>query len=190
MLYLDEACSRNTPNLTLAMLTRQALHWDGINLEEVPPVRADIDEEPRADDPGDAVRDILGRDDPFARAVVAELALRYRDLVRALKGQKLRTGSGAARELDHADGCAQRPHRPHVILPFEKRRLVSLLGMTPENLSRGFNALASHGIMTEGRAIVIKDRENCNACPHADPLIEEVIPVKRRKRKACCKVRY
>ena len=32
--------------------------------------------------------------------------------------------------------------------------------MTPENLSRGFNALASHGIMTEGRAIVIKDREN------------------------------
>ena len=40
---------------------------DGINLEEVPPVRADIDEEPRADDPGDAVRDILGRDNPFAR---------------------------------------------------------------------------------------------------------------------------
>ena len=53
-------------------------------------------------------------------AVVAELALRYRDLVRALKGQKLRTGNGAARELDHADGCAQRPHRPHVILPFER----------------------------------------------------------------------
>ena len=73
MLYLDEACSRNTPNLTLAMLTRQALHWDGINLEEVPPVRADIDEEPRADDPGDAVRDILGRDDPFARAVLPSL---------------------------------------------------------------------------------------------------------------------
>src|SRR4051794_11872061 len=103
MLYLDEACSRNTPDPTLAMLTRQALYLDGINLEEVPPVRADIDEEPRADDPGDAVRDILGRDDQFARA---ELALRYRDLVRELKGQKLRTGNGAARELDHADGCA------------------------------------------------------------------------------------
>jgi hypothetical protein len=28
----------------------------------------------------------------------------------------------------------------------------------PENLSRSFTALASHGVMTEGRAIVIKDR--------------------------------
>ena len=45
----------------------------------------------------------------------------------------------------------------------EKRRLASLLGMTPENLSRSFTALASHGVMTEGRAIVIKDRKKCNA---------------------------
>ena len=60
--------------------------------------------------------------------------------------------------------------------------------MTPENLSRGFTALASHGVMTEGRAIVIKDREKLQHLAHEDPLIEEVIPVKRRKRKACCKV--
>jgi hypothetical protein len=49
-------------------------------------------------------------------------------------------------------------------------------------------ALASHGVMTEGRAIVIKDREKLQHLAYEDPLIEEVIPVKRRKRKACCKV--
>ena len=53
--------------------------------------------------------------------------------------------------------------------------------MTPENLSRSFTALASHGVMTEGRAIVIKDREKLQRLAHEDPPIEEVIPVKRRK---------
>src|SRR5215207_6884113 len=117
MLYLDEACSRNTPNLTLAMLTRQALHWDGINPRRFLQSARTLMKS--------RVPMIPGMPCATSRAVVAELALRYRDLVRALKGQKLRTGNGAARELDHADGCAQRPHRPHVILPFEKRRLVS-----------------------------------------------------------------
>jgi hypothetical protein len=60
--------------------------------------------------------------------------------------------------------------------------------MTPENLSRSFTALASHGIMTEGRAIAIKHRQKLQRLAHEDPLIEEVISVKRRKRKACCKV--
>jgi CRP/FNR family transcriptional regulator, transcriptional activator FtrB len=91
------------------------------------------------------VRDILGRDNPFARAVVAELALRYRDLVRALKGQKLRTGTERlANWITQTD--ARNGPTGHVILPFEKRRLVSLLGMTPENLSRSFTALASPGL--------------------------------------------
>ena len=131
--------------------------------------------------PGQAVRDIFGRDSAFARAIVAELALRYRDLVRALKGQKLRTGTERLAnwvlQTDARNGLTG-----HVILPFEKRRLASLLGMTPENLSRSFAALAPHGVMTEGRAIVIKDREKLQRLAQEDPLIEEVISVKRRKR--------
>jgi hypothetical protein len=39
------------------------------------------------------VRDIFGRDSVCPHRV-AELALRFCDLVRALKGQKLRTGDG------------------------------------------------------------------------------------------------
>jgi len=35
--------------------------------------------------------------------------------------------------------------------------------MTPENLSRSFTALASHGIMTEGRAIPSSIGRNFNA---------------------------
>ena len=43
--------------------------------------------------PAEAVRAIFGRDAGFARAVVGELATRYRGIVRALKNQKLRTGT-------------------------------------------------------------------------------------------------
>lgn len=131
--------------------------------------------------PGDAVRDIFGRDSAFARAVVAELALRYRDLVRALKGQKLRTGTERlANWILQTD--VRNGQTGHVILPFEKRLLASLLGMTPENLSRSFAALTSQGVRTEGRAIVIKDREKLQRLAQEDPLIEEVISIKRRKR--------
>lgn len=131
--------------------------------------------------PGDAVRDIFGRDSAFARAVVAELALRFRDLVRALKGQKLRTSTERLAnwilQTDARNGLTG-----HVILPFEKRLLASLLGMTPENLSRSFGALASHGVRTEGRGIVIKDREKLKRLAQEDPLIEEIISARPRKR--------
>jgi CRP/FNR family transcriptional activator FtrB len=131
--------------------------------------------------PGDAVREIFGRDSAFARTVVAELALRYRDLVRALKGQKLRTGTERlANWILQTD--ARTGMTGHVILPFEKRLLASLLGMTPENLSRSFAALGTHGARTEGRAIIIKDRERLLRLAQEDPLIEEVISAKRRKR--------
>jgi CRP/FNR family transcriptional activator FtrB len=69
-----------------------------------------------------------------------------------------------------------------VILPFEKRLLASLLGMTPENLSRSFAALAAHGVMTQRRAIVIKDREKLQRLANEDPLIEELRTVRRRRR--------
>ena len=42
--------------------------------------------------PAQAVRDVFGRDAAFARAIVNELAERYRRVVRVLKDQKLRTG--------------------------------------------------------------------------------------------------
>lgn len=43
--------------------------------------------------PAPAVREVFGRDSSFARAVVSELAERYRGVVRSLKDEKLRTGA-------------------------------------------------------------------------------------------------
>jgi CRP/FNR family transcriptional activator FtrB len=123
--------------------------------------------------PAGAVRDIFGRDAAFARAVVDELALRYRGLVRALKSQKLRPGSERLAnwilQSDARNGSTGR-----VTLPFEKRLLASLLGMTPENLSRSFAGLAPHGVASEGRVVVITDREALRRIAHPDRLIEEL----------------
>jgi len=121
--------------------------------------------------PADAVRRTFGRDAAFARAVVGELALRYRDLVRAIKAQKLRTGAERLAnwilQTDASKGSSGR-----VTLPFEKRLLASLLGMTPANLSRSLAALASHGIVSEGRTIVIKNRKKLQRVAQENPLIE------------------
>ena len=58
--------------------------------------------------PAQTVRDVFGRDAAFARAIVNELAERYRGLVRALKNEKLRTGARAAGQLDSAAPIASR----------------------------------------------------------------------------------
>ena len=44
-------------------------------------------------------------------------------------------------------------------LQFEKRRLASLLGMTPENLSRSFNALRQYGVVVDGQNVNLTDMD-------------------------------
>jgi CRP/FNR family transcriptional regulator, transcriptional activator FtrB len=108
--------------------------------------------------PAATVRDVFGRDAAFARAIVNELAKRYRDIVRALKDEKLRTGAQRlANWILHAD--ARQGGRQQVDLHFDKRVLASRLGMTPENLSRSFALLVNHGVKSSGRDIVIEDQK-------------------------------
>jgi CRP/FNR family transcriptional activator FtrB len=119
------------------------------------------------------VRDVFGRDSTFARAVVGELAQRYRTVVRTLKSQKLRTGAERLAnwilQTDARNGATG-----HVTMPFEKRLLASLLGMTPENLSRSFAALGADVVASDSRSIVIKDRERLLQIAQPTPLIEEL----------------
>ncbi|GIK82083.1 MAG: hypothetical protein GHHEDOFH_00107 [Pseudorhodoplanes sp.] len=121
--------------------------------------------------PAANVREIFGRDPVFARAVVDELAIRYRRLVRTLKDQKLRTGverlANWILEADRQQGGSGR-----IALPYEKRTLSALLGMTPENLSRTLASLSAHGISGNGREIVISDRGALVSCARPDPLID------------------
>lgn len=105
--------------------------------------------------PAVAVRDVFGRDAAFARAIVNELAERYRGMVRALKDEKLRTG--AKRLANWILRANAREHGRNIELEFDKRTLASLLGMTPENLSRNLALLAGHGVKTLGRDIIVED---------------------------------
>jgi CRP/FNR family transcriptional activator FtrB len=121
--------------------------------------------------PAAAVRDAFGRDAAFARAIVNELALRYRSVVRALKDQKLRSGAERLAnwilETDRQQNGSGR-----IVLPHDKRTLASRLGMTPENLSRNLAILATHGVAGSGREMTITDREELTRLAKPNPLID------------------
>jgi CRP/FNR family transcriptional activator FtrB len=124
--------------------------------------------------PAQTVRDVFGRDAAFARAIVNELAERYRDFVRALKNQKLRTSTERlANWILEADEEAA----DHTIeLAFDKRILASHLGMTPENLSRNLATLEQHGVRRTGKAIAVEDPEALRRFAKPDALIDRPKP--------------
>lgn len=107
--------------------------------------------------PAALVREMIKQDIALMQATMHELALGYRDLVRALTDMKLRQSAERLGNLilqqDDRQGS-----RGTVQLRAEKRLLASLLGMTPENLSRAFGVLANHGIAVDGPQVTIIDR--------------------------------
>lgn len=122
--------------------------------------------------PSQDVRGVFDRDPDFARAIVTELAFCYRRSVKNAKTLKLRTSferlaNYILRQQIRADGAAQFP------LDTEKRRLASLLGMTPENLSRAFRGLRSHGVTVKGNQITIGDTAALEGFARPDPLIDD-----------------
>jgi CRP/FNR family transcriptional regulator, transcriptional activator FtrB len=121
--------------------------------------------------PASTVREVFGRDASFARAVVNELALRYRVIVRTLKSDRLRSGTERLvswiLRTDRAQGG-----RGRVKLPFDKRTLASQLGMTAENLSRSFASLKKHGVTTRGRDILITNRKSLRGLSRPRQLID------------------
>ncbi len=108
------------------------------------------------------------RDPEFALATITELASGYRSVVRHTKDLKLRTGRErlAAYILRHAG------ERASFVLPVEKRLLASLLGMTPESLSRSLKSLRADGAMVDGQRAIITNRTALEALAHPTPLID------------------
>lgn len=122
--------------------------------------------------PATAVRKVFDTDAAFARAVVAELALRYRGLVRALKNEKLRTSiERLANWILQED--ARQGHTHEVALRIDKRTLASYLGMTPENFSRNLGQLARHGVRNNGQRLVIEDPMALRRFAGANALIDD-----------------
>ncbi len=122
--------------------------------------------------PSQDVRAVFDADQGFARAIVSELAQCYRSVIKAQKNLKLR--SSLERLANHL--LQQQKHSGDVNefdLRFEKRRLASVLGMTPENLSRAFKALRPYGVAIDGNHIAIADLEELRRFAKPDPLIDD-----------------
>lgn len=122
--------------------------------------------------PSQDVRAIFDRDPDFARAMVTELAHCYRRVVKNTKTLKLRTSlerlaNHLLRQQIRAGGF------DHFELDTEKRRLASLLGMTPENLSRAFKGLKPYGVTINGNRITISDQNELVRFAKPSPLIDD-----------------
>ena len=126
--------------------------------------------------PGDALRRAMVEDVQFGMAVARDLAGGYRTMVRAVKNQKLRSGvERLANHLVKLQASEQNVGNT-VVLRHEKRILASLLGMTPENLSRAFAALRKQGVSVNGAVVTISNPAALRALAKPDPLIDNHAP--------------
>jgi CRP/FNR family transcriptional activator FtrB len=122
--------------------------------------------------PSQDVRAIFDVDSSFARAIVTELAQCYRSVIKSQKDLKLRTSlerlaNYLLRQQRRAGGGAA------FDLDFEKRRLASVLGMTPENLSRAFKGLQPYGVTVNGTRITIGHQSDLEKFAKPNPLIDD-----------------
>jgi CRP/FNR family transcriptional activator FtrB len=122
--------------------------------------------------PSQDVRAAFDRDGQFARAIVAELAQCYRSVVKTTKDLKLRTSlerlaNYLLREQKRQSGAAA------FDLPYDKKRIASFLGMTPENLSRAFRSIEPYGIDINGARIFIRDQAELERFARPSPLIDD-----------------
>lgn len=121
--------------------------------------------------PAEDIRSMMDRDIAFARAIVRELAIRDRSMIRTLKNQKLRTGIERLANYilvqhDIQDGNGK------LTLPIDKRIVASLLGMTPENLSRAFGTLAPYGVEVDGPNIRLTKIDDLRTLAKPHPFID------------------
>lgn len=122
--------------------------------------------------PSEDVRAIFDADNEFARAMVKELAQCYRSVIKSQKDLKLRTS--LERLANYLLRQQKRAGRGATFdLEFEKRRLASVLGMTPENLSRAFKGLQPYGVTVDGARIKIEDQEDLERFAKPNPLIDD-----------------
>lgn len=122
--------------------------------------------------PTAAVHRCFAADAAFARAMAIELATAYRDVVKDLKNQKLRTAQERLANWllirnDETGGHGR------FDLVFDKRVLAARLGMAPEVLSRTFAALGGCRVRVEGRSIHLDDVDALCDLAHPCPTIDD-----------------
>jgi len=125
--------------------------------------------------PAANVRQALRNDTAFALAMVDELSGCYRAAVKAQKNLKLR--NGVERLAAFLLEMGVREKSPTFELPFDKRTLASLLGMTPENLSRAFATLRPYGVVVHGGNITLTQAADLERLAKPAPLMDGHDPV-------------
>jgi CRP/FNR family transcriptional activator FtrB len=125
---------------------------------------------------GQALRRAMGEDAAFGLAVAQEMAGCYSGLVRAIKNQKLRGGLERLANYLITQRLRQGGDATFT-LPHEKRILASLLGMTPENLSRSLATLTDYGVEIHGPEVTINRPATLERLAKPDPLIDNHQPV-------------
>ncbi len=122
--------------------------------------------------PAQNVRDAFESDDRFARSIVLELSGYFRAVVKEYKDLRLRTGverlANRLLKYHQAQGAPG-----FVELPCDKKILASILGMTPENLSRAFGTLKPYGVDVVGKKVVLGDLESLSVLAKPNPLIDD-----------------
>lgn len=117
------------------------------------------------------IRQVFDTDPVFAKSIVDELASCYRDTVKNTKNIKLRTSierlANYLLKVQATTGATS-----ELTLEIEKRRIASFLGMTPENLSRAFAGLKSHGVEVDGQTVRLNDPDKLIAFAHPSDLID------------------
>lgn len=122
--------------------------------------------------PAQNIREAFEHDEAFARAIVVELADCYRDVVKEHKGLKLRTA------VERLANRLLRYHKDQGLtdsftLPYDKKTLAALLGMTPENLSRAFGTLKAYGVAVNGSKVKLTDIDGLVTLAKPNPLIDD-----------------
>ncbi len=103
------------------------------------------------------IRQLIRQDAAFADAAVHELARQSLEIIDEFKKHRLlNTTARIAHWMLQVD--AESEGHGRIVIPFDKRVLASYLGMTPEQLSRGFASLRSAGVSVDGRSVTIADR--------------------------------
>ena len=122
--------------------------------------------------PSESIRTVVLEDAAFAEAMIAELAQAFRFMVKTVKNLKLRTAverlANYLLRLRVEEGGAA-----SFALPYEKRMVASLLGMTPENLSRAFATLKPYGVIVDGPQVTLTKPDDLERLAKPSALIDD-----------------
>lgn len=122
--------------------------------------------------PAQTVRQTAEQDAGFSYELLRELARSYRNIVKELKNQKLRTSlERLAAWILHTD--LELGGTGAFELPYEKKVLAARIGVAPEVFSRCLAALKAYEVTVNGKKISIGSRDVLAKVARPDCLIDD-----------------